>query len=171
MKRVGLRRLALVLAVAALIVLLVGLAVVSHDARSRAEVQPEEQKSSEEPPLGASHDMGGPSTDAGAPASTDRDDATSPETTGVGISSTDYHVDAGLEDSAAQVLEDYRDRGDCLLRQAGYLDLLGKTWGCVIEGPEWVDIVVLQEQEAGSTKRVTRLDSQAWESELGKLGP
>ena len=59
----------------------------------------------------------------------------------------------------------YRDQGDCLLRRAGYLDLLGDVWSCTVEGPGWVDVVLVRRAEGdrGSRVRVVRLALEEWE--------
>lgn len=67
-------------------------------------------------------------------------------------------TEEGLTDSAEQLILSYRDERTCLLRSAGFLDLRGHVWGCVIEGPGWVDICVLEEgQGMTCTKRVIHL--------------
>lgn len=86
------------------------------------------------------------------------------------VSSYQSDKETELIDSAAKVLEDYRDQGDCLLRWAGYLDLFGGAWGCVVEGPGWVDVVIVREKDGGSEEKVVRLNPRAWEEELKKSG-
>ena len=64
-------------------------------------------------------------------------------------------TEEGLTDSAKKMINSYRDERTCLLRSAGFLDLRGRVWGCVIEGPGWADICVLEEgQGMTCTKRV-----------------
>ena len=64
----------------------------------------------------------------------------------------------GLTDSAEKLILSSRDEQTCLLRSAGFLDLMGRVWGCVIEGPGWADICVLEEgQGMTCTKRVIHL--------------
>lgn len=60
---------------------------------------------------------------------------------------------------ACDLVAGYRDEGDCLLRHAGYLDLLGNVWGCVVQGPGWVDVCVVSQGEnvSQSVVRVRRL--------------
>lgn len=69
------------------------------------------------------------------------------------------HSDKAIADFAGETLREYRDSRDCLLRQAGYLDLLGNVWGCVVQGGGWVDVVIVSsDPEGGSTRSVVRLN-------------
>ena len=73
---------------------------------------------------------------------------------------TTYETELELPDASQELVERYRDRGDCLMRQAGYLDLLGDAWSCVVQGPDWVDVCVVSSaaDDAGSVVRVQRLE-------------
>ena len=73
---------------------------------------------------------------------------------------TTYETQLELPDASQELVERYRDRGDCLMRQAGYLDLLGDAWSCVVQGPDWVDVCVVSSaaDDAGSVVRVQRLE-------------
>ena len=80
---------------------------------------------------------------------------------------TTYETQLDLPDASQELVERYRDRGDCLMRQAGYLDLLGDAWSCVVQGPNWVDVCVVSaaSDNAGSIVRVQRLerpDADGW---------
>ena len=80
---------------------------------------------------------------------------------------TTYETELELPDASQELVERYRDRGDCLLRQAGYLDLLGDAWSCVVQGPDWVDVCVVSatSDDVGSVVRVQRLeesDADGW---------
>ncbi len=44
---------------------------------------------------------------------------------------------------AGELLEERRARGDCVLARSGYLDLFGRTWGCVLQGNGWVEICLV----------------------------
>ena len=55
----------------------------------------------------------------------------------------------GVEEGASRVLEEYRDRRDCLLVRAGYLDFTGGVWGCVIQGDGWAEVCLVAEDDAG----------------------
>lgn len=58
---------------------------------------------------------------------------------------------------AKSILVSYRDRGDCVLAYSGYLDFLGKVWGCVVCGGEWVDVCVVSEEADGGSSQVRSL--------------
>ena len=60
-----------------------------------------------------------------------------------------YHSDSPLVEEATEVLEAYEEQGDCIVAKAGYLDFLGGTWGCVLQGSDWVDICVVSEDDDG----------------------
>ena len=75
-----------------------------------------------------------------------------------------------IHDEGAELLEGYADRGDCVLAQSGYLDLLGRSWGCVVQGEGWVDICIVQEglNGEGSTRSVIHMDASDVAGELGE---
>lgn len=60
-----------------------------------------------------------------------------------------------LVDEGERVLEGYRLRGDCIVAQAGYLDLSGKVWGCVVQGAGWVELCVIREGDEGGSEVVS----------------
>ena len=64
--------------------------------------------------------------------------------------------DLGVVEEGKRLLERYRGRGDCVVAQAGYLDLGGRTWGCVMQGEGWVELCVVQEGDEGGSTVVTR---------------
>ena len=55
-----------------------------------------------------------------------------------------------LEEEAAKRLEGYRSEGTCTLECAGYLDLYGNAWGCLVQGDGWVEILVIRDAAEGS---------------------
>lgn len=55
-----------------------------------------------------------------------------------------------LEQEAQERLMSYRGDGGCTLECAGYLDLFGNAWGCVVQGDGWVDIVVIRHVAEGT---------------------
>lgn len=63
--------------------------------------------------------------------------------------------DLPLSEEGERVLEGYRLRGDCIVAQAGYLDLSGKVWGCVVQGAGWVDLCVIREGDEGGSEVVS----------------
>lgn len=72
-----------------------------------------------------------------------------------------------IEHVARDILTSYRDEGDCVLAQSGYLDLFGTVWSCVVYGGSWADVCVVDEMEDGKhcQLRVLHLSS----SELAEL--
>lgn len=72
-----------------------------------------------------------------------------------------------VEQVATRLLASYRDERDCALVEAGYLDLLGSVWGCVVQGDQWVDICVIEQvDEAFCRVHVMRLDASEVAKEL-----
>ena len=68
---------------------------------------------------------------------------------------------------AGQLLQSYKDRGDCVLAQAGYLDLFGSVWGCVINGGSWVDVCLVSDAGGGESHlSVVHLDAKDVAAEL-----
>ena len=63
--------------------------------------------------------------------------------------------DRPLPEEGERVLEGYRLRGDCIVARAGYLDLSGKVWGCVVQGAGWVDLCVIREGDEGGSEVVS----------------
>ena len=83
-----------------------------------------------------------------------------------GTEVSEERVREALPVAAEEVLAQYRANGTCLLMQAGYLDLLGNVWGCVTEGPGWVDVCVVEEvQDEMCVVRSVRLESKEGEME------
>ena len=66
-----------------------------------------------------------------------------------------------LQDEARRVLEEADGSDDCVLARAGYLDLAGRTWGCVTQGSGWAEVCLVWERAdgSGSEVRVWRLDA------------
>lgn len=63
--------------------------------------------------------------------------------------------DRPLPEEGERVLEGYRLRGDCIVARAGYLDLSGKVWGCVVQGAGWADLCVIREGDEGGSEVVS----------------
>lgn len=71
-------------------------------------------------------------------------------------------------EEAERVLDEYVARGDCVVARSGWLDLLGRTWGCVIQGEGWVDVCVVGEREGGGSEvGVMRMDASGLRGEGG----
>lgn len=86
---------------------------------------------------------------------------------------TSYESELGIVEEAARVLEAHESAGDCIVAEAGYLDLSGRTWGCVLQGSGWVEICVVSEQTDGSGSEVGvwRMDADDAERALVPSGP
>ncbi len=81
-------------------------------------------------------------------------------------------VETTVNEAARNALTAYEAQGDCVLCQAGYLDLSGNAWGCVVQGDGWVEVVVTKRVGDDGLTEVTtiHMDVKAWERELGELG-
>ena len=77
-----------------------------------------------------------------------------------------------LPEAAKDVLARYEAQGDCLLCEAGYLDLQGNVWGCVVQGDGWVEVQVVKSVDGGtgSELSVVHMDAQSWAQQLEGLG-
>lgn len=86
---------------------------------------------------------------------------------GAGSAQEPAHVsELPVAEEADRLLGDYAGRKDCIVAQSGWLDLLGRTWGCVIQGEGWVDLCVVSEREAGGSEvGVMRMDASGLSGE------
>lgn len=75
--------------------------------------------------------------------------------------------EGGVEQVATRLLATYRDGEPCVLCQAGYIDLVGDAWSCVVQGAGWVDICVVRQGDGASTVSVMRLEADQVAAELG----
>lgn len=78
-------------------------------------------------------------------------------------------VDEDVVDVAADLLRGYRDRQDALLAYGGWVDLTGNAWGCVVQGPGWVEVrLVSAEGSTGGSKVETiRMEVSEWRDAYG----
>lgn len=58
-----------------------------------------------------------------------------------------------IQDEAQSVLESYQQRSDCVLVYSGYMDLAGNVWGCLVNGGNWSELVIISDQ--GEIRRVS----------------
>ena len=72
-----------------------------------------------------------------------------------------------VSSEAADLLEERRGKGDCVVSRAGYLDLFGGAWGCVLQGNGWAEVCVISEGEAGTGCSVVTWRLRA--EDLGRL--
>lgn len=74
-------------------------------------------------------------------------------------------ADGTVEAVAEGVLEAYQEDGDCALAYAGYLDLMGSVWSCVVVGDGWSEICLVSEGGDGDAPqvRVIRIEGEGLE--------
>lgn len=73
---------------------------------------------------------------------------------------TRYESGRSVVDEGASVLEGYRSRGDCVLAHAGYIDLTGRVWACVVQGAGWAEVCVVRHGASGGCEVVSwRMDA------------
>lgn len=102
-------------------------------------------------------------------------DVSRPEQEALSLPGVTSSSDASVRDEAGEVeqvatrlLASYREGCDCVLAEAGYLDLLGSVWGCVVQGDKWVDVCVVEQvDEASCRVHVMRLDASDAAEALG----
>lgn len=75
-------------------------------------------------------------------------------------------VEGDVVQVATDLLVSYRAQGSCVLAHAGYLDLLGNVWGCVVRGDQWVDVCIVRRRDGACQVDVTRLDAEGVAREL-----
>lgn len=82
----------------------------------------------------------------------------------------EYESPLAVQEAAEEAVVRYRDRGDCIVARAGYLDLFGRTWGCVMQGCGWVDVCVVSQSEGEqtSTVKTVRMEVADWERVYGR---
>ncbi|MDO4797311.1 MAG: hypothetical protein Q4A01_04730 [Coriobacteriales bacterium] len=83
-----------------------------------------------------------------------------------------FQTQCGVDKTATELVGAYRSARVCLLHEAEYLDMLGNAWGCVVEGPGWVDVCLVRagQDDGKSTVSVERLDAGGEESVHGTDG-
>lgn len=73
------------------------------------------------------------------------------------------HDSRDVPDLAGELLGRYREGGGCVLVSAGYADLLGRVWVCVVQGDGWVDVCEVSAAPGGGCREaVTRLRADEW---------
>ena len=69
--------------------------------------------------------------------------------------------DDGFDDACAKVLEGYASVPSCVPVWAGYLDLFGNVWACLVGGTGWAELSVVSEGADGRPHTtVSRFDAQ-----------
>ena len=66
-----------------------------------------------------------------------------------------------LEQEAEERIIASRQQDGCTLECAGYLDLFGNAWGCVVQGDGWVEVVVIRSvAESACSVQTIRLEAE-----------
>lgn len=86
---------------------------------------------------------------------------------GDGDTVTSYSSERTLAEEASSLLESYEAQGECVLREAGFLDLFGNAWTCTVQGPDWVDVCLVSGsgdagESSGSDVRVVHMEAEEW---------
>lgn len=119
---------------------------------------------------GGSHDVqvdGGKGSERSSDAASEGWEGTLPRAlTEEGAQTVVWSEEGGVEQVATRLLATYRDGEPCVLCQAGYLDLLGRVWSCVVQGGGWVEICVVKEEDGASVVTLMRLDGDEVASAL-----
>lgn len=114
----------------------------------------------------ASQERGGSDAAAGG-----RPQAQESGSEGEGALVSSYSSERAPSEEAARLLGSYEDEGDCVLREAGFIDLLGNAWTCTVQGSGWVDVCLVSGRSfgsAGSEVRVIHMDVNEWERAYGQ---
>lgn len=93
-----------------------------------------------------------------------------PGPAGEGGSHVLAHGSRGVPEVAGALLGGYREQGCCVLVSAGYADLFGRVWTCVVQGDGWVDVCELSATaDGGCREAVTRMEAREWREEADVL--
>ncbi len=68
----------------------------------------------------------------------------------------------GVQDAAVELVGRYRSQGDATLAHAGWLDMFGRCWGCVVVGPGWVDVCLVSGTDEEATGQTLRMEVEEW---------
>lgn len=91
-----------------------------------------------------------------------------------------WEVSVPFEECAASIVSQYRDAGEVSLEHDGYIDLLGRVWGCVVAHPDdgWSEVVIVRDgglngwygeddgDDSTCTVVVVRLDGSSWQESM-----
>lgn len=86
------------------------------------------------------------------------------------VAAREVRLSAGdLRQVATQETERYRNQQGAQLVHAGYLDLTGNVWGCVVTSQEWTELCFVSDAGDGACRvSVVRMEAQAWEEAYGR---
>ena len=77
----------------------------------------------------------------------------------------------GVIEAGTEVLGRYEATPGCSLVYAGYIDLFGNVWACLVAGPGWAELSVVRATQDGSTRTTcAHIDSELLRS-LGNEDP
>lgn len=115
----------------------------------------------------ASNDAGGAATTGEAEGLVGATDVATLVAEGL-ASLEERDVVGDLPDVAREVVGSYRDGGFVLVH-AGYLDLSGRSWGCVVQGVDGPEACLISQGEGSDTShvRVLRMEEERWEGAYG----
>ena len=100
-------------------------------------------------------------------AATERRDEASLAAADVGAFAAEE--DDGILDACSKVLERYAQTPGCRPVYAGYIDLFGNVWACLVTGQGWVELSFVHKDAAGVAQTtVSRLDSSAFAPLVGE---
>lgn len=90
--------------------------------------------------------------------------ASVPDGTGSAAEVESSMTERGLSETATELLRGYEQRGGCILARAGYLDLLGRAWGCTVVSGGRVETCLVREdgRTGGCVVSVIEMDEGAW---------
>ena len=70
-----------------------------------------------------------------------------------------------LIDAGTEILERYEETQGCELVYAGYLDLFGNVWACLVAGPGWAELSVVHADQTGAAQTsVAHIDTPLLET-------
>lgn len=75
---------------------------------------------------------------------------------------TTENFELGVQDTAAELVGRYQAQGDAALAHAGWLDMFGRCWGCVVVGPGWVDVCLVSGGDEAATAQTLRMEVEEW---------
>ncbi len=81
---------------------------------------------------------------------------------------TTEEFSSSVPEAASTLVERYRAQGDTTLAHAGWLDLIGRCWGCVVVGPGWVDVCLVSGTDESCRAQTLRMEVEEWRRIYGQ---
>ncbi len=69
---------------------------------------------------------------------------------------------SSVSDVAGALIKRYREQTGTTLAHAGWLDLVGRCWGCVVVGPGWVDVCLVSGTDEACAAQTIRMEVEEW---------